>query len=75
MAFARAEELELLNEHVEGLKKAIESQEIIDKAKELLLRSHGLSEPEAYRKIQKLAMDKQRSMRQIAEAILVTEGV
>jgi response regulator NasT len=60
---------------VEGLKKAIESQEIIDKAKEILLRSKGLSEPEAYRKIQKLAMDKQKSMRQIAEAILVTEGV
>jgi response regulator NasT len=75
MAFARAEEVELLKENVEELKKTIESQEIIDKAKEFLLRSHGLSEPEAYRKIQKLAMDKQKSMRQIAEAFLITEGV
>ena len=75
MAFAHAEEVELLKEHVEDLKKTIESREIIDKAKEVLLRSEGLSESGAFRRIQKLAMDKQRSMRQIAEAILITEGV
>jgi len=74
MALAHAEEMELLKEHVEGLKKTIESQEIIDKAKEFLQRSHGLSEPVAFRRIQKLAMDKQKSMRQIAEAILISEG-
>lgn len=75
MAFAHAEEVELLKENVEELKMTIESQEIIDKAKEVLLRSQGLSESVAYRKIQKLAMDKQKSMRQIAEAILITEEV
>jgi response regulator NasT len=75
MAFARAEEVELLKKNVDVLKKGIESQEIIDRAKELLQRSKGLSEPVAFRKIQKLAMDKQKSMRQIAEAILITEGV
>jgi response regulator NasT len=75
MAFAHAEEIELLEKNVAELKKTIESQEIIDKAKEVLLRSQGLSEAVAYRKIQKLAMDKQKSMRQIAEAILITEGV
>jgi AmiR/NasT family two-component response regulator len=75
MAFAHAEEVELLKENVEELKKSIESQEIIGKAKEFLQRSKGLSEPVAFRKIQKLAMDKQKSMRQIAEAILLTESV
>jgi response regulator NasT len=75
MAFAHAEEVELLKENVEELKKSIESQGIIDKAKEVLLRSKGLSEAVAFRRIQKLAMDKQKSMRQIAEAILITEGV
>ena len=75
MAFARAEEVELLKENVEELKIIIESQEIIDKAKGILMRSQGLSETLAYRKIQKLAMDKQKSMRQISEAILITEGV
>lgn len=75
MAFAHAEEVELLKENVEELKKSIESQGIIDKAKEFLQQSKGLSEPVAFRRIQKLAMDKQKSMRQIAEAILITEGV
>ena len=75
MAFAHAEEVELLKEHVEDLKKSVESREIIDKAKEVLLRSQGLSGSGAFRRIQKLAMDKQKSMRQIAEAILITEGV
>ena len=75
MAFAHAEEVELLKEHVEDLKKTVESREIIDKAKGVLLRSEGLSEPGAFRRIQKLAMDKKKSMRQIAEAILITEGV
>lgn len=74
MAFAHAEEVELLKEHVEDLKKTIESREIIDKAKRVLLRSQGLSEFGAFRRIQKLAMDKKRSMRQIAEAILLIEG-
>jgi response regulator NasT len=75
MAFAHAEEVELLKESAEELKQSIESQEIIDRAKELIQRSKGLSEPVAFRKIQKLAMDKQMSMRQIAEAILIAEGV
>lgn len=75
MAHAHAEEVELLKEHVEDLKKTIESREMIDRAKRVLLRSEGLSESGAFRKIQKLAMDKKKSMRQIAEAILITEGV
>ena len=75
MAFVHAEEAEHLKKHLEVLKKAIENREIIDQAKDILMRSQGLSEFDAFRRIQKLAMDKQKSMRQIAEAILITEGV
>jgi response regulator NasT len=74
MAHAHAEEVELLKDHVEDLKKTIESREIIDRAKGVLLRSQGFSEFGAFRRIQQLAMDKHKSMRQIAEAILLTEG-
>jgi response regulator NasT len=73
LAFAHAEEMELLKEQVEELKETIENRKIIEKAKGVLMRSHGLSEPEAFRRMQKLAMDKRKSMRQIAEAILLTE--
>ena len=75
MAFAHAEEVEFLKEHVEDQTQTVENRKIIDKAKEVLLRSQGLSEFGAFRRIQKLAMDKHKSMRQIAEAILITEGV
>jgi two-component system, response regulator PdtaR len=74
LAFAHADELETLKEQVEDLKETIESRKVIDKAKGVLMRTQGLSEPEAFRKMQKLAMDKRKSMRQIAEAIMLTES-
>ncbi len=73
LAFAHAEEVETLKEQVEDLKETLETRKIVEKAKGVLMRTHGLSEPEAFRKMQKLAMDKRKSMRQIAEAILLTE--
>lgn len=74
LAFAHASEVEALKEEVEDLKEAIESRKVIEKAKGVLMQKQGLSEPEAFRKMQKLAMDKRKSMRQIAEAILLTES-
>ena len=74
MAFAHAEEMEMLKEQVEELKETIENRKLVEKAKGVLMRSQGLSEPEAFRRMQKLAMDKRKSMRQIAEAILMTEA-
>lgn len=73
LAFAHAEEMDSLKEQVEELKESIENRKVIEKAKGVLMRSQGLSEPEAFRRMQKLAMDKRKSMRQIAEAILLTE--
>ncbi len=74
LAFAHAEEVDDLKEQVEDLKETIESRKVIEKAKGILMQKHGLTEPEAFRKMQKLAMDKRKSMRQIAEAILLTES-
>ncbi len=74
LAFAHADEIEHLKEQVEDLKETIESRKVIEKAKGILMRSQGLSEPEAFRKMQKLAMDKRKSMRQIAEAIMLMES-
>ncbi len=74
LAFAHAEAMETLKEEVEDLKEIIESRKVIEKAKGVLMRNQGFSEPEAFRRMQKLAMDKRKSMRQIAEAILLTEA-
>ncbi len=74
LAFAHAEEIEALKEQVEDLKETIESRKVIEKAKGVLMKSQALTEPDAFRRMQKLAMDKRKTMRQIAEAILLTEG-
>ncbi len=74
LAFAHKEEIERLKEQVEDLKESLETRKIIEKAKGLLMKNHGLGEPEAFRRMQKLAMDKRKSLRQIADAILLTEG-
>lgn len=73
LAFAHADEVEDLKEQVEDLKDSLETRKVIEKAKGVLMKKDRLSEPEAFRKMQKLAMDKRKSMRQIAEAILLTE--
>jgi response regulator NasT len=73
MAIALAKEVELLKSGVAELNKTIENQAIIYKAKSVLLRSGGLSESEAFSKIQRQAMDTKKSMRQIAETILITD--
>lgn len=73
LAFAHNEEIERLKEQVEDLKDTLESRKVIEKAKGLLMKNHDLSEPEAFRKMQKLAMDKRKPLRQIADAILLME--
>lgn len=62
-----------LQEENARLKEALETRKLVDKAKGALI-SKGLSEPEAYRKMQKLAMDKRKSMKEVAEAILLMES-
>jgi len=74
LACAHADELDALKEEVEDLKESIENRKVIEKAKGVLMKSRTLSEPEAFRMMQKLAMDKRKSMKQIADAILLTES-
>jgi AmiR/NasT family two-component response regulator len=63
-----------LREEVDKLKETLEARKMIEKAKGLLMKN-GLSEEEAYRRIQKLAMNNRKSLREVAEAILLTDGL
>jgi len=74
LAAVHNHEVEELKDKVAELEGALESRKAIEKAKGLLMRENGFSEPEAFRKMQKLAMDKRTSLKKIAEAILLTEG-
>ncbi|AMV73615.1 response regulator [Desulfuromonas carbonis] len=61
-----------LREEVASLKETLEARKLIEKAKGALI-SRGMTEPEAYRKMQKIAMDKRKTLREVAEAILLME--
>ena len=66
-------ELSHLQKEVDKLRETLEARKKIDRAKGVLMQQ-GLSEPEAYRKMQKLAMDKRKSLKEVADAILLMEG-
>ncbi len=66
--YKRAIELE---KEVEKLKSTIETRKVVDKAKGILMSTMGISEDQAFRKIQKQSMDKGKPMRAVAEAILM----
>ena len=72
MAIARArfEELEAVRRQVSTLEEALQTRKLLDRAKSLL-QAQGMSEQEAFRRIQKQAMNTRKSMREIAEAILL----
>jgi len=53
------------------IQEELKSRKSIEKAKGILMKEVGLSEEEAFRKIQKHSMDSRRSMREIAEAIVL----
>jgi response regulator NasT len=75
VALARFEEFRALREQVRTLEESLETRKIVDRAKGLLMDSQGLKEAEAFRRIQKLSMDARKSMREVAEAILLAHQV
>jgi AmiR/NasT family two-component response regulator len=66
-------ELSSLRDEVSQLKETLESRKVIDRAKGVLMK-RGMDEPQPFRRLQQLAMDKRKSVRDVAEAILLTEG-
>jgi signal transduction protein with GAF and PtsI domain len=56
-------------------REALEVRKIIERAKGILMQGRNMSEEEAFEFIQKQAMNMRRTMREIAEAILLTEGL
>jgi AmiR/NasT family two-component response regulator len=55
------------------IQEELESRKMIERAKDLLMTRRGLSGVEAYRWIQKRSMDARKSMRDVSEAIILTE--
>jgi len=57
------------------IQEELESRKLIERAKDLLMTRRGLSGPDAYRWIQRRSMDTRKSMKEISEAIVLTEEV
>jgi AmiR/NasT family two-component response regulator len=70
MATSRFAEIRALESEVTGLRERLEARKLIERAKGALMTKHGLSEPEAFRWIQRAAMDNRTSMRAVAELVL-----
>ncbi|MFA4965090.1 MAG: response regulator [Thermoleophilia bacterium] len=69
VAVARYAEVALLAREVGDLSERLATRKALDKAKGVLM-AKGLSEPEAFRRLQKLAMDERKSLREVAEAVV-----
>ncbi len=72
VAIERFREFRQLEEQVKDLQEALETRKLVDRAKGILMDRDGLTEAEAFRKIQKMSMNTRRPMREIAEAIILT---
>ncbi|MEI7903851.1 MAG: GAF and ANTAR domain-containing protein, partial [Candidatus Firestonebacteria bacterium] len=57
------------------IEEELRTRKLVEKAKALLIKEHGLTEDEAFRKIQKRSMDSRKSMREIAEAIILSKNM
>ena len=70
MALSRFAELSMLEAEVADLTERLETRKAVERAKSLLMEQLKLSEPEAFRWIQKTAMDLRLSMRQVADGVV-----
>jgi len=70
VAAARFAEQEQMRREVQDLSEALEARKIIERAKGLLMDRAGLSEAEAFRRLQKASRDQRRPMKQVALEVI-----
>ena len=73
IAMRRFEQFQALRKETSDLKQALEDRKVIEKAKGVLMKKAGLDEHDAFRRLQKLASDKNRKLIEIAQMILTAE--
>lgn len=70
IAISRGEQIAALAAEITDLQEQFETRKLVDRAKSRLMESLGLTEPDAFRWIQKTSMDRRLSMREVADAVL-----
>ena len=75
IAISRHTQMRALAAEVADLHDRLETRKIIDRAKGILMKALNLSEPEAFSWIQRAAMDRRLTMKQVAEAVISPQAV
>lgn len=75
VTLGRFREFRQLRTELGTVRDALEARKVIERAKGLLMERHGLTEAEAFRRIQKRSMDTRKSMREVAEAVLLANDM
>ena len=74
IAISRHTQMRSLAEEVADLHERLETRKIIDRAKGILMKALNLSEPEAFSWIQRAAMDRRLTMKEVAQAVISPEA-
>ncbi len=74
IAISRFQEISSLESEIADLNERFETRKRVDRAKGLLMTKMGLTEPEAFRWIQKTSMDRRLTMREVADAVIDQVG-
>ncbi|GAB2764094.1 response regulator [Salinifilum aidingensis] len=70
LAVSRFTEVQALESEVADLNERLEARKTIERAKGLLMTNHDMSEPESFRWLQRTAMDRRTTMKEVAQAVL-----
>ena len=74
IAISRHKQMKSLESEVADIYERLETRKVIDRAKGILMKAMNLSEPESFSWIQKTAMDRRISMKEVANAIISPEA-
>ena len=73
LALIRFRQFAALRREVSDLREALEARKVIERAKGILVRRLGLTEEEAFRRLQKQSQDSNRKLAEVAEAIVMAD--
>ena len=75
IAISRYGEMSALEKEVGSLQEKIDTRKIVDRAKGILMDKHSMSEADAFRWIQQQSMNTRKTMKEIAEAVILTQNI
>lgn len=70
VAIRRFRAHQALRQELEAARQDLEERRLVDRAKAVLMQRHGLTEPEAYRRLRRMAMDRGQKLGAVAAAVL-----